>query len=184
MAKYRHNYTYDYEKKSRNKRFIRRLIPILIILLAGFGTYLGLDFIQEKPVLEGPYEVSKVVDGDTVEIDFNGNIERLRFIGIDCPESVHPEEEKNSPEGKMASHFTKSILEDADIYLEWDVQIRDQYCRLLAYAYLDDQKTMVNALIVAEGYATAYTVQPNSKYSDKFRKLEKEARTREKGFWA
>ena len=46
------------------------------------------------------YEVLRVVDGDTIEIDYNGEKEKVRLIGVDTPESVHPDAEKNTDYGK------------------------------------------------------------------------------------
>ena len=74
-------------------------------------------------------KVTRVVDGDTIIVDLNGVEERVRLIGIDTPESVHPDASRNLPEGKVASEFTKSRLEGKEVKLEFDVQERDQYGR-------------------------------------------------------
>lgn len=137
----------------------------------------------ESPVLYGPYTVIRVVDGDTAMIDIDGEETRVRFIGVDTPESVNPDESKNTPEGKVASDFTKALLSNQEVYLEYDVDQYDDYSRTLAYVYLDDQKTMVQDELLKAGLATTMTIQPNSKYADRFYALQVEAREHFVGFW-
>ncbi len=130
----------------------------------------------------GKYKVTRVVDGDTIIVDFNGKEERVRLIGIDTPESVHPDATKNIEEGKMASNFTKEKLEGKEIALEFDVQERDNYGRLLAYVWFSG--SMFNKTLLQEGYAQIATYPPNVKYVDDFTKIQKEARESNKGFWS
>ena len=128
------------------------------------------------------YKVLKVVDGDTIKIKYNNKIERLRFIGIDTPESVSPDKSKNCEEGKIASNFTKNYLEGKVIQIELDVQQRDKYGRLLAYVYINNQ--MYNEILLEQGYAKIATFPPNVKYVNDFTELQKEARNNKKGFWS
>ncbi len=127
------------------------------------------------------HKVVRVVDGDTIIVSFNGKEERVRLIGIDTPESVHPDASKNIEEGKIASDYTKSKLENKEVMLEFDIQERDQYGRLLAYVWLGS--TMFNKTLVQEGYAQVATYPPNVKYVEDFVKLEREARENNKGLW-
>lgn len=142
--------------------------------------------LKQTKVAENPskelYEVIKVVDGDTIQIKYNGKKERLRLIGIDTPESVHPDETKNTENGKIASDYTKSLLEGKSISLEFDVEERDQYGRLLAYVYLNGE--MINKKLIADGYAQLETVPPNVKYVEEFRALLKEAKEAKIGLWS
>jgi len=126
-------------------------------------------------------KVIRVVDGDTLEVEFNGKTEKVRLIGVDTPESVHPDVSKNVPEGKTASEFTKSKLEGKEIELEFDVQERDQYGRLLAYVWYNGE--MFNKVLLQEGYARVATYPPNVKYVDEFTEIQKVARENNKGFW-
>ena len=141
----------------------------------------SIDNATENPG-EELYEVIKVVDGDTIQIMFNGKKERLRLIGIDTPESVHSDESKNTEEGRIASEYVKTFLEGKYVTLEFDVEERDQYDRLLAYVYLDGE--MVNKKIIRDGYASLETVPPNVKYVDEFTTLLKEAKDAKRGLWA
>ena len=105
-------------------------------------------------------------------IDYHGIEETVRLIGVDCPESVHPDSVKNTKAGMEASAFTKAQLENARIELEFDKEQRDRYGRLLAYVYLDGK--MFNLTLVEQGHATAAEYPPNVKYSNIFAAAQKE----------
>jgi micrococcal nuclease len=139
--------------------------------------------------------VVRVIDGDTIVVNLNGMEERVRFIGIDTPESrVNKRAEIQSKEGlgdtqkilelgKKAKEFTASLVKPGDkVYLEFDVQKRDKYGRLLAYVYLQDGR-MLNKEIICNGYAMPLTIPPNVKYEEEFRKCYKEARENRRGLW-
>lgn len=126
------------------------------------------------------YKVLRVVDGDTIVIDYKGKEEKVRFIGVDTPETKHPEKGVEFY-GKEAYQFTKSLLEGEKVSLKFDVQKRDKYGRLLAYVYKGD--IFVNELLVKEGYARVLTVPPNVKYAEHFLSLERKARAEGKGLW-
>lgn len=127
------------------------------------------------------YQVTRVIDGDTIEIIYNGSKEKVRLIGIDTPESVHPDKSKNTECGLIASNFTKSRLESKKVGLEFDVQERDLYRRLLAYVWIDGQ--MFNKVLVEEGMAQVATFPPNTKYESDFRELQRIARENNIGLW-
>lgn len=137
------------------------------------------------------FTVTKVIDGDTIELE---NGERVRLIGIDTPE-IHfnyklMRDAKRTGEdyntiisaGKKSKNFTIELADGEKIKLEFDVEARDRYKRLLAYVYLSDGR-MLNAEIIKEGYGLVYTVPPNVKYSDLFLRLQKEARDKNRGLW-
>ena len=140
-----------------------------------------IDSKTEENPSDELYEVIKVVDGDTIQIRFNGKKERLRLIGIDTPESVHSDETKNTENGKLASEYTKQLLTGKFVKLEFDVEERDQYGRLLAYVYLDGE--MINKKLIKDGYAQLETVPPNVKYVEEFTALLKEAKDAKRGLW-
>ena len=128
------------------------------------------------------YEVLRVVDGDTVVINYNGTQEKVRLIGIDTPESVHPNDEKNTEFGDMVSNYTKQTLTGKQVQIEFDVEQRDKYGRLLAYVYIDGH--MYNKILLEKGYAKIATYPPNIKYVDEFTQLQKNARQNKVGLWA
>ncbi len=117
------------------------------------------------------YSVLRVIDGDTFVVDFNGIEETIRLIGVDTPESVHPDSSKNTDAGYAASLFTTAMLTNKVVGLEFDVQQRDQYGRLLAYVYLDGQ--MFNKKLLETGYANLATYPPNIKYTNDFAEIVK-----------
>lgn len=129
--------------------------------------------------LEGPYEVDRVVDGDTLIVYIDGVRTRVRLIGINTPESVAPEEERNTEEGVIASDYVKTLMEDADyeVWLEYDNERYDQYDRTLAYVYIDyeGEVVMLERILLEEGYAETVRYGTNDRYYDEFCELEAEA---------
>lgn len=113
--------------------------------------------------------VTRVVDGDTIVATVNGRSEKIRLIGVNTPESVHPNKSKNTEEGRQASAFTKEQLQGKEVLLEFDVQQRDKYGRLLAYVYLNNK--MFNETLLEKGYAKIATYPPNVKYVEKFKAI-------------
>ena len=150
------------------------------------------DETGDEPVLEGPYHISYVVDGDTCKFEEWGDT-RIRYIGIDTPESVAREEytakngKQNTQEGKDASSFMKEYLPKGTVcYIERDIETQDRYGRELVYLYAekDGELVFINELLLKEGLAKLFTLQPNSKYADnKFYEAQKYARENGKGFW-
>lgn len=133
--------------------------------------------------LHGAYKVVRVVDGDTIIIKKDEEKVRVRLIGIDTPESVHKDKRKNTKKGKLASEYTKRLLKNQEVYLEYDEELKDKYDRTLAYVYLSDKETMVNKLILQNGYAKAIKIKPNIKYYDEFYKIYKQAKADKIGIW-
>lgn len=130
----------------------------------------------------GLYSISKFVDGDTIEVNMNGHQERVRFIGVDTPETHKP----NTPVqcyGPEASAFTKKTIGSHAVRLEADrlSTNRDRYNRLLRYVYLPDG-TLVNEKLIIEGYGFYYPYFPFTK-SDKFAQDSQIAMTNKKGLW-
>lgn len=135
--------------------------------------------------------VDHVVDGDTAWFRLaDGTKEKVRFIGVDTPESTTEHE----PFGKEAAAYTASILTPGrGVELQTDLDARDRYGRLLAYVWLSPPATgaslearqaMLNAMLVRDGYATVLTVPPNIAYVELFLALQREARDAAKGLWS
>lgn len=135
-------------------------------------------------------QVISITDGDTIRVRLqSGQEERVRFIGVDTPESTT----RIEPFGKEAAAFTKRHLEGKTVHLELDVSERDRFGRLLAYVWLEpptgDSVTevrakMFNARLLLEGFARIMTISPNVKHSEMFVALEREARNANRGLWA
>ena len=139
---------------------------------------------DEKTVVEA-VELVRVVDGDTLIVNTPSekNV-RVRLIGVDTPESINPDETKNTPEGKIASDFTKSFLKTGKTYyLEYGKDREDDYGRTLAYLWLTDcsdaaiteqyiKENMFNAILLDKGFAKTMRIEPNTKYANDFEKIE------------
>jgi micrococcal nuclease len=149
---------------------------------------LACEKVQDKPDRYNPdvaaglvpaYElVTRVIDGDTIVLE-NGT--KVRYIGIDTPETKNPRKPVEYF-GKEASEANKKLVEGKKVRLEYDVQRTDKYGRTLAYVYLEDG-TFVNACLVMNGLAQVSTYPPNVKYQDEFLELERYAREKKKGLW-
>jgi micrococcal nuclease len=124
--------------------------------------------------------VTRVVDGDTVEAQIGDQVEDVRLIGVDTPETVKP----GTPVqcfGPQASQFTHRLVEGRRVRLVFGVERRDVYGRLLAYAYLGDR--MVNAQLARRGLARTLTIPPNDRFAALFRRLELGAARAGRGLW-
>lgn len=140
----------------------------------------------KQTVLEaqpGLWQVDKAIDGDTLDVTLAGKHERVRLLGIDTPETHDPRKPVQCF-GEAAAAHTKQLLEGKNVRLEPDPtdSDRDKYNRLLRYVYLPDG-TLINAKLIQDGYAFAYTIFPLEKLDD-FRALETEARTAGRGLWS
>ena len=128
------------------------------------------------------YDVVRVVDGDTLVADIDGNETKVRLIGVNTPESVHEDDSKNVPEGKDAFAYTSNLLTGRRIYLVYDEDREDDYGRTLAYVFTEDG-TFVNLLLVEEGLAECMKIEPNTRFASEFAKAETAAKAADKGFW-
>jgi micrococcal nuclease len=147
---------------------------------------LGCNIPDHAALIYGNYRVvERVIDGDTLLME---NGERVRFIGVDTPETKHP----NKPVehfGKEAAAFTRRMAEGKHVRLEFDPanaarahKDSTQQRRTLAYVFLEDG-TLLNAKIIKQGYGFAYTRFPFARMEE-FRRLEREAREQGRGLWA
>ncbi|WP_408006133.1 thermonuclease family protein [Pseudalkalibacillus sp. A8] len=132
---------------------------------------------------DGSYKVTKVVDGDTFKVDYEGEEETIRLLLVDTPETVHPNKPEQ-PFGKEANNFIKEKLAGKRVKLELDVSERDKYGRILAYAY-DLDGNMLNEMLLEKGLArVAYIFPPNTKYVDRFQEIQRGAQQKEIGIWS
>lgn len=133
------------------------------------------DMVTTDGLLEAT--VVKIVDGDTIVVNYSNQEHKVRLIGIDTPESVNADESKNTKEGVIASDFLKSILFVGNtVYLEKDVSDTDKYGRLLRYVWLNPQADInndtdfesycLNAIIMCNGMAKPMSIEPDTKRKD------------------
>jgi micrococcal nuclease len=162
------------------------LIPVLILsLVCPSAVY----------ALRHNAKVLYVIDGDTLKIMYDGKKQSIRLIGIDTPESrknskAFKDSRRSSrdinaiiSQGKIAKKYVKGLVKKGDkIKIEFDVEKRDRYHRLLGYVYLPDGR-MLNDIIIRNGYASPLTIPPNVKYRGRFSKSYKFARSHRLGLW-
>lgn len=123
--------------------------------------------------------VVTIHDGDTVSVIIDKKNKKVRLIGIDAPEMTQ------KPWGETAKQYLESLVKSSDrkVRIEFDLEKRDQYGRILAYLWTTDG-SLINMMMLRDGYAVLYTIPPNVKYSDKFRDAQKDARDRRLGIWS
>jgi micrococcal nuclease len=124
--------------------------------------------------------VVRAIDGDTIEVAVAGELDDVRLIGVDTPETVKP----GTPVqcyGERASHFTHRLLEGRRVHLVFGVERHDVYGRLLAYVHLG--RRFVNAVLVRRGLARSLTIPPNDRFAPLFRRLALRAARSGRGLW-
>ena len=128
------------------------------------------------------YQVSRIIDGDTIEIEYEGAPTSVQLIGVNAPETVHP---SKPPErfGKEATAFIQSLLLYKYVYFDFDGDKKDKYNRLLAYVYRNSDDLFVNVEIIRQGYGQTDARFP-FKYMNLFKYHESEARSERKIIWS
>lgn len=144
---------------------------------SGAATKPGGQTAASLPAGKHQRTVTRVVDGDTIVLDGG---EKVRLIGVDTPETVHPKKPVEFY-GREASAFLKKLIQGKQILVEYGNGGKDKYGRSLAYLYTTDG-LFINAEIVKQGYGHAYTRFP-FKYMEQFRQLEREAKKAKRGLW-
>jgi micrococcal nuclease len=128
--------------------------------------------------------LERVIDGDTIVADVGGREERVRFIGIDTPETVKP----NTPVqcfGPQAHDLNARLLGAAGtpLTLRFDRELRDRYGRLLAYVFRAQDDLFVNARLIDAGAARTLEIAPNTTHAAQLSDLQHTARAAGRGLW-
>lgn len=173
-----------------SKKFSFILIGILILFIGvGIGLQLGkiiytpdknFSEIQKtsKPSDVSEAKVVRVIDGDTIEIEGG---EKVRYIGIDAPETVEPGKPVEFF-GREATAKNKELVEGKIVRLQKDLTDRDKYNRLLRYVYVGEN--LINAELVRLGFARAWAYPPDVKYQNEINMAEQEAQKLKSGLWS
>lgn len=140
-------------------------IMIAVFLAAAWSNLTGNIISEEK------FSVAKVIDGDTIRLSTG---EKVRFLNIDTPEIGQYLQ-------KEATARMKELIGNSSVTLESDITNRDRYGRLLRYVY--ENGTMLNLIMVREGYARAYFIPPDDKHLKEIQEAEAYARSRNLGIW-
>jgi len=123
------------------------------------------------------YVVHKIIDGDTIRLETG---ETVRYLGIDAPE-LYVKGSGVEFYAREAARYNKKLVYMKKIKLEFDVEKKDQYGRLLAYVFVKD--VFVNAELVRLGYAKAMIKPSNTKHKDLLLNYQKKAMDEERGLW-
>lgn len=154
------------------------LLLVAVVLLRPWESWDELG--GEEPSGSARAYVTRVVDGDTIEVRLNGGEEDVRYIGVDTPETVKP----GAPVdcfGPQASSFNHQLVERQRVRLVFGEERRDVYGRLLAYVYLGDR--FVNAELVRRGLARTLSIPPNDRFAERLKRLEIAAARAGRGLW-
>lgn len=144
--------------------------------------------VTAPPGPERPVErarVVRVVDGDTIVVRVAGRWDRVRYIGIDAPESVRPDVPVQAY-GRESTAANADLVAGREVLLERDVSDRDRFGRLLRYVWVESDEGLrfVNFDLVLAGYATAVTFPPDVRHADLLRLAERSARIQLLGLWS
>jgi len=127
--------------------------------------------------------ITKISDGDTFwATDESGTNIKFRPIGFDCPEEANfgrPAE----PFNEEATAYTASLIENQTVFVEYDIELSDQWGRHLVYVFLSDGR-MLNEEVLLAGWARVATYPPNVKYVERFVSAQKIAIAEHKGMWS
>ena len=192
------------------KKYIKKIVTIILLIIIAiifaiyFKNYLNdnINIYEENNITTNinntdkednqielvEATVTKVIDGDTIWVDINGKEEKVRFIGVNCPEYTTKIEEY----GKEATEYTTTELLGKKVYLQKDVSQTDDYNRLLRYVWLEKIDTineenienyLFNAKLVINGYAQSNYYKPDISLQNFLEKFEKEAKKQKIGIW-
>jgi len=163
----------------------RLLLALLLVVAAGVGAE---GLLKDPDRSTGDNEatggrVVKVVDGDTIHVQVAGTREKVRYIGVDTPETKHPAKGVECY-GRQASQFNARLVAGERVRLVRDVEERDRYGRLLAYVYRVRDGLFVNAELARLGYAQPLSIPPDVRHAERFADLARQAREQGRGLWA
>ena len=154
-------------------------------LLIGLASCSGSS--QLLPPLQGGQadlgKITHVIDGDTVDIDINGRTERVRLIGVDTPETKHPTKPIECFGPEASAYLTQLLPKGTSVRIERDVEARDRYGRMLLYLYLGSNDLFINLDLVARGYGTPMSIEPNTFHRNDFVRAAAQAEAANVGLW-
>jgi micrococcal nuclease len=127
--------------------------------------------------------ILKVVDGDTVDIDIDGHTERVRLIGVNTPETKHPTKPIECFGPEASAYLTQLLPKGTTVRIERDVEARDRYGRMLLYLYLGSNDLFINLDLVARGYGTPMSIEPNTFHRNDFVRAAAQAEAANVGLW-
>lgn len=159
----------------------RLVVALLVTALSGTALGCAQGGVGEGPA--GSATVTSIIDGDTIVVDIAGQEHRVRLLGVDTPETVHPARPVECFGPEAAERLSELTPPGSTLRLERDLELRDAYGRLLAYLFTEDG-TFVNLVLVEEGYAEAMQIPPNTARTGEIADAERQARREGRGLWS
>jgi micrococcal nuclease len=156
------------------------VVLLVVLALLIVRPWERIAFDGGEPASAKAYVV-RAIDGDTIEVRLDGELEDVRYIGVDTPETVKPDTPVQCF-GERASHFDHHLVTHRRVRLVFGVERRDIYGRLLAYVYLG--RRFVNAELVRRGLARTLTIPPNDRFAPLFARLQGRASQAGRGLWS
>lgn len=165
------------------KKFLSRLMPLLIILLLllaiHFFSSLQQKYIDEKDRNNRQQvTIKKVVDWDTVSVILSWETISVRLIWIDTPEKTTTRYWYTECYWEESSDYLKQLLPKwTSIELEYDQTqwLYDVHDRILAYIFLS--WVNINEKIIKDWYWWEYTYNLPYRYQSQFIDAEIYAKT-------
>jgi micrococcal nuclease len=170
----------------------RRFLLLLLALAAAAGGAGASGLLETGGEIDGADgtsgdgeigRVMRVVDGDTIQVQLGAGREKVRYIGIDTPETKDPRGPVQCF-GREAADFNARLVGGRRVRLVRDVEERDRYGRLLAYVYRERDGLFVNAELARLGYAQPLAIAPDVRFAGRFAGLAHDAREQGRGLWA
>ena len=162
---------------------MRRPLLLLAVALAALAYAWTTRGSDDAPARELGGRVVRVTDGDTIRVALRGRVQRVRYIGIDTPESVKPDAPVQCYAHRAAAENAR-LVAGRRVRLVLDVETHDRFGRLLAYVYREEDGLFVNQALVRGGFARTLTVPPNVRYARRFAALARQARRAGRGLWS
>ena len=159
-------------------------------VIAPFALLIGLASCSSSSQLLPPQDrqsdlvkIAHVIDGDTVDIDIKGRAERVRLIGVNTPETKHPTKLIECFGPEASAYLTQLLPKGTTVRIERDVEARDRYGRMLLYLYLGSNDLFINLDLVARGYGTPMSIEPNTFHRNDFVRAAAQAEAANVGLW-
>ena len=163
---------------ARNRWGLHVAVPGLVAILVAGGCA-----TSDPDIPPGHGRVVRVVDGDTVVVDLDGHERTVRLLGIDTPETHHPDRPVECHGPEAAARLAELLPAGTEVRLERDVEPLDRYGRLLAHVVRQPDGLVVSRVLAAEGRADALRIPPNTALAAELAADVAAARDARRGLW-
>ena len=163
------------------------VLAVAILMLQGpLGSVASSFETSALPADAERATVMRVTDGDTIVVEINGAIERVRYLGLDAPEIARPDDNAAAEcGGDEALASNEELVAGRSVALERDVNDRDRFGRLLRHVWVAHRGDwlLVGERLIETGAVEARTYRPDTRRDDEFDAAERHARESGLGIW-